>query len=113
MANKQSEIRITVGLDEQAVPETIHWQASDHPQGQGPMAAKALLLSIFDEEHRDTLKFDIWTKEMQVQEMDRMVYYTLRSLADTYLRATSNKELAGQMQQFASYFGQQTEILQK
>jgi len=33
------------------------------------------------------------------------MYYTLRSLADTYINATGNKELAEQMQQFAHHFG--------
>ncbi|MEY4905038.1 MAG: hypothetical protein RLZZ292_2853, partial [Bacteroidota bacterium] len=58
-------------------------------------------------------KIDIWTQEMQVLEMDRMVYQTIRALADTYFKATQNTELANQMQQFAQFFGEQVEIIPK
>jgi hypothetical protein len=50
---------------------------------------------------------------MQVLEMDRMVYQTIRALADTYFKATQNTELANQMQQFAQFFGEQVEIIPK
>jgi hypothetical protein len=50
---------------------------------------------------------------MQVVEMDRFVFQTLRSLADTYQRATNNNNLASAMQGFAEYFGEQTDILPK
>jgi hypothetical protein len=46
-----------------------------------------------------------------VDEMDRMVFHTLKSLADTYIRATNNKQMAEQMQHFAHYFGEKTGIL--
>jgi len=48
---------------------------------------------------------------MQVQEMDRFVYYTLKSMADSYFSSTGNKELSEKMQQFAHFFGQSTEIV--
>ena len=71
-----------------------------------------MLLSIFDKEPLDTLKIDLWTKEMTVAEMDRFFFQTLKAMGDTYFRATKNKELAEQLQQFVQYFGEQTEILQ-
>jgi gliding motility-associated protein GldC len=111
--SKQSEITLKIELDEDNMPENIIWSATDHPDGDKKLSSKALFLSLFDAEHRDTLRFDLWTKEMQVQEMDRMVYYTLKGLADTYFRATSNKELAEEMQKFALHFAQRTEIIPK
>jgi len=110
---KKSHIHIEVTLDENNIPEGIAWSASDHPKGEDYQTAKAMIVSIFDKEHRDTLKFDLWTKEMQVQEMDRFIYYSLKSLSDTYFKATGNKELSEQMQQFATFFGQSTEIVKK
>ncbi len=108
----KSDIILSVELDAQKVPDKIFWHATAGADNT-PSEAKAVLLSIFDKDHRDTLKFDIWTKEMQVQEMDRMVYYTLKGLCDSYLRATGNKELASDMQQFVAHFGLKTEILKK
>ena len=108
---KKSEIKVEITLDEHRVPQKIYWSAPD--QNQIGKEAKAMLLSFFDQEKRETLKIDLWTKEMQVVEMDRFFYETLRSMADTYFRATSNQKLAREMQQFIQYFGEETELLPK
>lgn len=110
---KKSRITIDVGLDGQNMPVEMKWAASDSPTGNKPQEAKAMLLSLFDVKTKETLKIDLWTREMQVLEMDRMFYQTLRGLADTYFRATQNKELANQMQQFVFYFGQATGAIPK
>ncbi len=110
---KTSNINIKVGLDKDNVPIQLNWQSSDNPNGDTPQACKAMLLSLFDKENLDTLKIDLWTKEMQVIEMDRFFYQTLRGMADTYFRATQNKELAADMQRFVQYFGEKTEVLEK
>ncbi len=108
---KKSYIEIAVQLNEQGMPETIDWKAPDNPHHNDWQASKAMLLSLFDKETRDTMKIDLWTTDMQVVEMDRFMFQTLRSLADTYFKATQNHELANQMQQFVQYFGEKTEIL--
>lgn len=72
-----------------------------------------MLLSLFDKDHLDTLKIDLWTKKMEVQEMDRFFFQTLRGMADSYFKATQNKDMANQMQQFAHYFGEQTGIIKQ
>ncbi len=110
---KKSRITVDVGLDDSNMPVSMNWSASDNPNGQHPQACKAMLLSLFDENTKETLKIDLWTKDMQVLEMDRMFYQTLRGLADTYFRATQNKELANQMQQFVFFFGQATGAIPK
>lgn len=109
---KTSDITIRVGLNAENVPMKIEWSASDRNDGQLE-ECKAMAVALFDKEHRDTLRIDLWTKEMQVVEMDRFVYQTLRSLSQTYLRATQNKELAEDMAKFAHYFGERTEIIPK
>ena len=108
-----SEITIKVGLDGEKVPVSIDWAASDmHPAGTSE-ACKAMVIALFDESHRDTLRIDLWTKELQVAEMDRFMYQVLQSLSQTYLKATNNKELAEDMARFAQYFGEKTEIVPK
>lgn len=101
----QKEINIKIGLDKQNMPEKIIWDATDNEK---PQECKAMMLSLFDKDHRDTYKIDLWTKEMQVVEMDRMMYQTLKALADTYFKATKNNKLASQMRQFAEFFGEET-----
>lgn len=108
-----SDILVRVGLDAERTPVSIEWSASDN-HAEGHMdACKAMVIALFDKKQRDTLRVDLWTKELQVMEMDRFMYQVLRSLSDTYLRATQNKELAEDMAKFATYFGERTEIIPK
>lgn len=104
-----SDIHIKVGLNEEKHPVSIDWEATDNPDGA--KEAKAMLLAFFDGDSKETLKIDLWTNEMQVMEMDRFFFQTLRGLADTYYRATQNNEMATQMQHFVSYFGEKTGII--
>ena len=110
---KSSDIKLTVGLNAENLPVKIDWQAADGPNGEAVSECKAFLLSLFDKDTRDTMKIDLWTTEMQIVEMDRFFYQTLRGLSDTYFKATQNRELAVEMQKFVQYFGEQTEVIPK
>ncbi|MEM6380221.1 MAG: gliding motility protein GldC [Bacteroidota bacterium] len=110
---KTSEIKIKIGLNEDNVPVKMEWKSEDQPNTQQFIECKAMLLSLFDKTTRDTMKIDLWTTEMQILEMDRFFYQSLRALADTYFKATKNNQLATDMQRFVQYFGEQTEILPK
>ncbi len=102
------DITIKIGLDANKMPVHMEWETEGNPQ-----ESKAMLLSLFDKEHKDTFKIDLWTNEMQVNEMDRFFYQTLRGLADTYFNATKNHKLASDMRKFVDYFGEQTEVIPK
>lgn len=108
---KKSTITIDVGLNKDNMPVEIKWKSSDVPDSVPMQDAKAMLVSFLDRSTKDTLKMDLWTLDMQVDEMDRLVFHTLRTMADVYFRATNNKELAENMQQFTHYFGQKTGII--
>ncbi len=103
----KNTIKIEIELNENKIPKNIKWLGSDGKEQD----AKGMLLSFLDRNSKDTMKLDLWTEDLQVGEMDQLIYFTLRSLADTYISATGNKELAEQMQQFAQHFGLATEIL--
>jgi gliding motility-associated protein GldC len=111
LVKKISEITIKVGLDAQNMPIKMEWAATDMYQDSSTQPCKAMALAIFDEATKDTLRIDLWTKDMQVAEMDRFMYQLLQSLGSTYLRATQNKELAEDLARFAHYFGERTEII--
>lgn len=110
---KTSDIICRVGLDENNVPVKIEWQAQDSPDTPTFKSSKAMLLSLFDEEFRDTYKIDLWTSELQIMEMNKFMFQTLKGLADTYYRATNNTELANDMRKFVQYFGEQAEVTAK
>ena len=109
-AVKHADIKVIVGLNEANTPVTIEWYAADAEQKE-PQPCKGMLLSLFDKENLETLKIDLWTTDMQVIEMDRFMFQTLRGLADSYFKATQNAELANDLQRFVQYFGEKTEIL--
>jgi gliding motility-associated protein GldC len=108
---KSSSIHIRVGLDKDNFPAEMEWHTDEQPEKLHQ--SKAMLLSLFDMESKDTVKIDLWTSEMQVMEMDRFFFQTLRGMADTYYKATRNAKLASAMQQFVQYFGEETEIIPK
>lgn len=105
-----SEIKINITLDANRVPEHIEWQASDANQSH-PAETKSILLALLDKETLDTSTLFLWTKECQVAEMDRKMYYTLMAMTDGYYRATQNAELANEMRRFVAYFGEKTGII--
>jgi gliding motility-associated protein GldC len=109
----EKEIRIKVGLNDQNMPISIQWDADDNTAAGAAQESKAMLISLFDREHLDTIKIDLWVKDMQVGEMDRFMFQTLRGLAETYFRATQNTQLASDMQRFVQYFGEQTQVIPK
>lgn len=106
----KSEIKIEIGLDEKQQPESIYWEA-DSDKGIQRRESKAMLLSFFDKESLETFKIDLWTTKLQVAEMDRLMFHTLRALSDTYYNATKNEELSNQMRSFVDHFGKATKII--
>ncbi|HRO98873.1 MAG TPA: gliding motility protein GldC [Flavobacteriales bacterium] len=100
---RTSEIRLTVQLDENNVPERIGWEAED---GGAKSASKAVLLSLWDEQEKNTLRIDLWTKEMTVEEMKAFFHQNILTMADTFERATGEGKMAAQMRDFAAYFAE-------
>ncbi len=111
MAQHNSEIKFLVGLDENKVPESLEWSASDG--GVNHAKAKAMLLSVWDKKQGDTMKIDLWTKDLLADEMKRLVHQTLLGLSDTLERATGEKEAAGDMRKFAQQLGEKLDLFQK
>ncbi len=107
---KKSEIKIEVTLDENNQPEKMVWFA-DSSEGPQKRESKAMLLSLFDKTSLETFKIDLWTKDLQIAEMDRLMYNTLKALSETYYNATKNQALSNQMMSFVEYFGKSTTIL--
>ena len=107
---KKSKIQIEVTLDEDQVPSQIKWKADDS-QEAGFKEVKSIFLSLYDEDSEETMKLDLWTKEFRVDEMDKFVFQTLRTMADSYYKATNNGEMANHMVQFAKFFGTESGLL--
>ncbi len=108
----KNRIIIEIKLDEKNYPESIKWKSENNEKSDF-VESKSFFLSLFDKNTKDTMELDLWTKDMQVIEMDRYIFQSLSSMADMYYRATKNTELANEMQKFARFFGEQTQIITK
>ncbi|SDL02917.1 gliding motility-associated protein GldC [Catalinimonas alkaloidigena] len=95
---RTSEIRFTITLDDNNVPEQIHWRAADAPGG-GQQETPAIALALWDQHDKSTMKIDLWTKEMPVGEMKRFLIGTIGSLADTLENATDDMSMAGDIRE--------------
>ena len=104
MTYKSSDIKIQVGLDENNIPESLNWEASDTEEKANE--AKAILMSIWDPKKKETLRIDLWTKEMTVDEMKHFFHQTLVSMSDTLERATNEDKMASDMRDFCQHFAE-------
>ncbi|MEX0273180.1 MAG: gliding motility protein GldC [Flavobacteriaceae bacterium] len=103
-----SEITLRVGLDDNRVPEELHWSAQDG--GVDNEEAKAMLLSVWDSKNQESLKIDLWTKDMPVEEMKIFFHQTLVSLSNTFMRATNDEKMTATMKDFCDYFAEKMEL---
>ena len=99
----KSTITINVVMDENRVPETINWLASDTGTEQ-TQKAKAMMLAFWDGADKAALRIDLWTKDMMVDEMADFFYQTIMTMADTYGRATNHEEIVADMKKSAHDF---------
>ena len=111
MSTNKKEISITVDLDENDVPTHIDWNATDK-EGEGIANCRAMLLSMWDPEKQDTLRLDLWTKEMTMDEMKVFFHQTLITMADTLENSTNEEAMAEDMRDFTSYFADKMEIME-
>jgi len=103
-----SEIKFLVELDENRVPEKLKWTAQDG--GVNAEEAKAIMLSIWDSKAQETLRIDLWTKDMPVDEMKVFFHQTLVAMADTFQRATDDEKMTDTMKDFCDYFAEKMDL---
>lgn len=103
-----SEIKFSIELDENRVPEKLTWSAQDG--GVQAEEAKAIMLSIWDSKAKETMRIDLWTKDMPVDEMKIFFHQTLVAMSDTFKRATDDEKMADTMKDFCDYFAEKLEL---
>ena len=103
-----SKIELTVELDENKIPENIHWSAQDG--GINNETSKAIMLSVWDHNKKDTLRIDLWTKDMPIDEMKQFFHQTLVSMASSFERATDDQKMSATMLDFCDYFAEKLEL---
>jgi gliding motility-associated protein GldC len=99
----KSTISIDVTTDENRVPHSIAWNATD-TGAENSQKAKAMMLSFWDGAEKAALRIDLWTNDMMVDEMADFFYQTMMTMADTYGRATKYDDQMEEMKRFAKDF---------
>lgn len=105
--SRTAEIKITVELDDDDVPTQIVWEASE-ARGAGSTPCRSMMLSLWDGERKTIAAIDLWIKDMTVDDMNLYFYQAIHQMADTYLRATKNSDVAKSMHEFAEQLGSNT-----
>ncbi len=105
---KTTEIKITVELDENNLPISMNWSASDTKQGG---AVKGMLLSMWDDKEKNSMHLHLWTKDMMTDEMKQFMHQTLLGQSDTIKRALSDEKLAASLYDYAHKFALESGIL--
>ena len=103
-----SKIELVVELDENRIPEKLSWTAQDG--GISNEKAKAMMLSVWDSKAQETLRIDLWTKDMPVDEMKQFFHQTLVAMSDTFNKATQDEKMTATMKDFCDYFAEKMEL---
>ena len=110
MNDKNSKIEISVDLDDNKIPEKIVWSAEDGNIKN--KESKALFLSVWDSNKKESLRIDLWTKEMPLDEMKIFFHQTLVAMSDTFNRATQDEKMTATMKDFCDYFAEKLNLKQ-
>jgi gliding motility-associated protein GldC len=94
---KKSTIEFEIELDGQNVPEKIYWRASDNPSGDGKTATKSMSVAIWDHDQQNTMRIDLWSKDMPVDDMKRFYIDSIGGLAQSILTSTGDEVMAGEI----------------
>ncbi len=106
---KKSKITIDVVTNENNVPEKISWSAPDG--GVENLDAKAMILSLWDKKDQNAMRIDLWEKEMTVDEMKKFFHQTLLTMADSFERATGEKNMAEDLRDYCLHFSDKMRIM--
>ena len=108
MKKQKSKIEISVELDENKIPEKILWSASDG--GIKDHETKAAFLSVWDSKRKESLRIDLWTKDMPLDHMNVFFHQTLVSMNETFFKATQNEKMSDSFKQFCEYFAENLKL---
>ena len=107
MSKKTSEIKFTVTLDENNLPEKITWEASD---ANAQSDCKAIMVSIWDAKENNTLRVDLHTKDFYVEEMKKFFHQSIHLMGDTFKQATGETKIIEDLRDYCDHFAEKMGI---
>ena len=95
---RSSELNFKIHLDDKNVPEAITWDATDKP-ADANTATKAIAVALWDDEQQNTMRMDLWTKDMNTQDMKRFCVNAIGGIGDTLQAATNDNKMTEKIHQ--------------
>lgn len=93
---RKTEINFKITLDQNNIPENIQWDATDKPQAS-LSDTKSISVALWDHVQKNTLRIDLWTKDMPVTEMKRFYIDCIGGFAQSVLQATGDEHMASEI----------------
>ena len=109
---KKDEIKLKIDLDDTTLPDRHQWDTTD-AENKEALPVKSMLLALWDHNYKNTLRIDLWTKDMAVDDMKRFFYETLQTMGDSFLRATGETNIVEDLRDYCAHFADKMEISQK
>tara|TARA_Y100000589_G_scaffold322025_1_gene354300 strand:- start:335 stop:652 length:318 start_codon:yes stop_codon:yes gene_type:complete len=100
-------LKFEVKLDENHLPLSIEMCSDDSSPEKN---IKALILSAWSAKSKETLRVDLWTKDMPVHDMFILYHQSMMGMANTLERATGHNKLAGALRDYCEFFAKETKI---
>ena len=104
----KKKITFDVELDKENLPMKIKMQADDSPDIDN---IKALMISAWDAPKKETLRIDLWTKDMTIIDMFITYHQTMLGMANSLEKSTGKKKLADALRDYCEFFAEQTKII--
>lgn len=93
---RKTEIKFDIELDQNNVPEKIYWDATDKPD-HTLTETKSISIAVWDNQQKNTLRIDLWAKDMPVDEMKRFYIECLGGMAQSVLQSTGDEHMSNEM----------------
>jgi gliding motility-associated protein GldC len=106
---KTSEINFKITVDENHLPVNITWEAKDAGEAS---VSKSIMIALWDAHENNTMRIDLWTKDMTIDEMKKFYHQNIMTLTDTYVRATNDNATAEEVRTFFTEVGKKIGVIQ-
>lgn len=105
---KVNEINFKVLVDDNHLPVDIKWEVSGSDEKSH---AKSMMIALWDATENNTLRIDLWTKDMSIDEMKKFYHQNVMTLTDTYIRATNDEATAKRVKDLFAQIGRELGVL--
>ena len=102
-------LKFEVELDENNLPNSI--KMLEEKASKSSIDLRALMIAGWDAKRKETLRVDIWTKDMPVNDMFIMYHQNMMGMATSLEKSTGQNKLANALRDYCDFFAKETKIL--